>query len=337
MDALYSNTTGYNNTATGFEALLGNATGAYNTADGYQALHNNNTGNSNTATGQSALFNNTSGCCNTATGDGALYLNTVGSGNTAIGNNALLDNTGNDNFAGGYGALMNNGSGSQNTGVGFNALNANTTGNNNTALGNNAGSVPTTGSNNIHIGHTGVAGDANTIRIGTKGTQTKTFIAGIFGATTSGGIAVLVNSSGKLGTTTSSARFKENIHPMRAASDVLLSLRPVTFNYKPEIDPGGLPQFGLVAEDVEKIDPDLVVRDEEGKPYSVRYEAVNAMLLNEFLKEHRKVEALEATIVEQKKSMETFLARLKEQEAQIQRVSAQVEVSTAVPHVVANK
>ena len=167
----------------------------------------------------------------------------------------------------------------------------NTTGSNNIALGFNAGFNLTTGSNNIDIGNTGVAaGESNTIRIGTEGTQKATFIAGISGVTVAGGVGVIIDTNGHLGTVVSSARFKDEIKPMDKASEAILALQPVTFRYKKELDPDGIPQFGLVAEQVEKVNPDLVARDEQGKPYTVRYEAVNAMLLNEFLKEHRKVE-----------------------------------------------
>jgi len=203
----------------------------------------------------------------------------------------------------------------------------NTTGSFNTALGDNAGFNLTTGSNNIEIGNRGVAGEANTIRIGTRGTQTNAYIAGISGATVPTGVAVIVDTNGHLGTTTSSARFKEAIQPMDKASEAILALQPVTFRYKHELDPDGIPQFGLVAEDVEKVNPDLVARDAYGKAYTVRYEAVNAMLLNEFLKEHRKVESLEKAIAEQQKENESMRAMLKEQAAQIQKVSAQLEAS----------
>ena len=222
-------------------------------------------------------------------------------------------------------------------------------------MGYQAGFNLTSGSNNIDIGNAGVAGDAGTIRIGTKGAHTKTFVAGIYGATTSGGIPVYIGGAGKLGTTTSSARFKQNIHDMGGASDVLLALRPVAFTYKAEIDADGIPQFGLVAEEVEKVDPDLVVRDPDGKPYTVRYDAVNAMLLNEFLKQHRKVEeqeriiaqqqkefarsvgGLEATVAQQQKETAALAARLKQQEAQIQKVSAQIELSQPSPQTALNR
>jgi hypothetical protein len=205
----------------------------------------------------------------------------------------------------------------------------NTTGSFNIALGDNAGFNLTTGSNNIDIGNVGVAGEAKTIRIGKQGTQTATFIAGINGATVPTGVAVIVDGSGHLGTTTSSARFKEAIKAMDKASEAILSLRPVTFHYKHDLDPDCIPQFGLVAEEVEKVNPDLVARDAEGKPYTVRYEAVNAMLLNEFLKEHRKNEEQQATIARLEKEIEALTAGL-------QKVSAQLEASKPAPQVVNN-
>ena len=167
--------------------------------------------------------------------------------------------------------------------------------------------------------------------------HTKTFIAGIAGTTAVGGAALFVDSSGQLGTMTSATRFKDEIKPMDNASESILALRPVTFRYKKEIDAKGIPQFGLVAEEVAKVNPDLVVRDKEGKPYSVRYEAVNAMLLNEFLKEHKRVQELEANAAEQQEEIIALAARLKGQAAQIQRVSAQLEMSRPTPQVVLNK
>ncbi len=365
--ALFSLTTGNQNTATGAQALKNN-TGDSNTADGFQALVKSTTGEFNVATGWRALFSNTTGYQNTANGYKALYHNTTGGANTATGGNALLSNTtsggntadgvgalsanidGNWNTATGAGALSANTSSFLNTAYGFNALFAGTTGAFNTAIGSfalenntssgnialgvSAGANLTTGDNNIDIGNEGVAAESGTIRIGDA--QTATFIAGISGQTASGGVAVYVNSDGKLGTLPSSARFKEDIHSMDNTSDVLLALRPVTFRYKPEIDPKGIPQFGLVAEEVEKINPNLVARDEQGKVYSVRYEAVNAMLLNEFLKEHRKVQEQQATITQLQKSMETVVARLKEQAAQIQKVSAQLEASKPAPQMAIN-
>jgi hypothetical protein len=312
--AMRNSITGSNNTANGFEALFGDSldrsTGSFNTANGVQALFSNTTGGSNTASGYVALFNNTTGGFNVANGANALQSNTTGGGNVANGGFALVSNTtGTNNVAEGFDALINN-----------------TTGNRNIGIGLSAGANLTTGQNNIDIGNAGVAGESNTIRIGTQGTQTKTFVAGISG-TVVRGVAVKVNAAGQLGTTPSSARFKQNIRPMDNASETIHALKPVTFRYKKEIDPAGTSQFGLVAEEVEKVNPDLVVRDNEGKPYSVCYESVNAMLLNEFLKEHKafveenhKVEKLEAIVA-------GLVATVKEQAAQIQKVSAQLEVS----------
>ena len=217
------------------------------------------------------------------------------------------------------------------------------TGSNNIAVGFRAGINLTTGNNNIDIAAFGVAGESNTIRIGRIGVQKNAYMQGISGATASGGVAVFVAPNGKLGTLTSSARFKDEIKPMDKASEAILALKPVTFRYKKEIDPKSIAQFWLVAEEVEKVNPDLVARDEEGKAYTVRYEAVNSMLLNEFLKEHRKVEEQnrkikeqEETITQLEKGMKTVVARLEEQAAQIQKVSAQLEASKPAPQVVNN-
>lgn len=226
----------------------------------------------------------------------------------------------------------------------------NTTGTGNIALGDRAGLNLTTGNNNIHIGNLGRAGESNHIRIGTKGTHKNTFIADINGVTVAGGVGVIVNSTGRLGTITSSARFKDQIKPMDKASEAILALKPVTFRYKHELDPEGISQFGLVAEQVEKVNPDLVARDDQGKAYTVRYEAVNAMLLNEFLKEHRKVEEQEATITQvkstvakqeatiaqQQKEIKALIASLKEQASQIKQISNQLGVSKPAPQLVAN-
>ncbi len=345
VEALFSNTTGSANTANGAFALLSNTTGFNNTANGLQALINNQTGTNNTATGVDALFSNTIGGSNTATGVDALELNTTGKNNTATGLNALLHNTtGANNTANGLGALIANTIGINNTAEGVNALLHNTTGSGNIALGASAGNTLTTGSNDIDIGNAGVAGDASKIRIGKVGTQTATFIAGIHGVTVASAVGVVVDVNGHLGTVTSSARFKEAIKPMDKASEAILALHPVTFRYKKELDPEGIPQFGLVAEQVEKVNPDLVARDADGKVYTVRYEAVNAMLLNEFLKEHRNVQELksivakqEATIAQQQKGMEVLAASLKEQASQIQKVSAQVEMSRPAPQMVLNE
>jgi len=353
--ALFSNTTGFQNTANGTAALLNNTTGIFNTATGHHALFNNSTGFENTASGYQALSSNTNGTDNTANGVNALLSNTTGLENTANGAFALehnttgIDNvangyvalnsntTGDYNMANGFEALFHNTTGAQNTAIGTSALLNNTTGNNNIALGYGAGAFLTTGDFNIDIGNDGVAADADTIRIGTVGTQTATFIAGISGATVPGGVAVIIDADGHLGTTVSSARFKDEIKPMDKASEAILALKPVTFHYKS--DTTNTPQFGLIAEEVAEVNPDLVVRDQEGEIYTVRYEAVNAMLLNEFLKEHRKVEELkndfQTTVTQQQKAIEALTAKLKEQAAQIQKVSAQLETSKSVPRLVA--
>jgi Chaperone of endosialidase len=359
--ALYSNTTGSNNTATGVGALVSNGTGNYNTASGNAALQSNTTGFDNTATGAFSLANNTTASNNTANGYYALVSNTTGSANAAIGAFALKTNksgfnntasgvfalqnntTGSENTATGYGALAFNTTGNDNTAIGINALFNNTIGGSNVAVGNGAGSNLTTGGNNIDIGALGVAGESNKIRIGKQGTQNGTFIAGISGVAVTG-TQVVVNANGRLGVAASSARFKDAIKPMDKASEAILALKPVTFRYKKEIDEAGIPQFGLVAEEVEKVDPALVSRDADGKAYTVRYDAVNAMLLNEFLKEHKKLEEqqrtiaeLKSTVAEQRKDFEAisaqkhkeiqaFTASLKEQASQIQKVSAQIEM-----------
>jgi len=195
-------------------------------------------------------------------------------------------------------------------------------------LGNNAGGNLTTGSNNIDIFDRGVAGEANTIRIGKQGTQRTTFIAGISGGTVTG-TAVVVDSNGQLGVAPSSQRFKDAINPMAKASEAILALKPVTFRYKKDLDPAGIPQFGLVAEDVEKVNPDLVARDKQGKPYTVRYEAVNAMLLNEFLKEHKAFLEEQRTVEQLKKQVAALTAGL-------QKTSAQLEASKPAPQVVSS-
>jgi len=347
-DALFSVTTGFDNTALGFEALYGVTTGSANTATGWTALQSNTTGFNNTANGSNSLARNTTGINNTATGEGALFLNTTGSQNTAHGVFALGNNIdASQNTATGFEALIFNTTGSSNTSVGYNSLSNNTTGSNNIALGASAGENLTTGSNNIDIGSAGVASESNAIRIGRKGTHEATFIAGISGVTVAGGVTVIVNGNGRLGTIVSAERFKEEIKPMEKASEAILALKPVTFCYKEELDPEGIPQFGLVAEEVEKVNPDLVARDEQGKAYTVRYEAVNAMLLNEFLKEHRKVQALEATVARQEKDsqanaskqqheIDSLRAAIKEQAAQIQKVTAQLDVRKTAPEIVLN-
>jgi trimeric autotransporter adhesin len=311
---------GLGNTAEGQDALLSLTFGEFNTATGYFSLKSNTTGEFNTAIGAAALQNNTAGLENTAIGYDALFSNTFGEHNIAIGSNALLFNTtGSENTAIGRFVLRSNTLGDGNTAIGVVALANDTTGSRNTVVGDAAGSAVTTANDIICIGE-GVAG-ANV--------NNSCYIGSIFGQTSSGGAAVFINSNGKLGTTTSSRRFKEEIRPMDKISEALFSLKPVSFHYKKEIDPAGTSQFGLVAEDVEKVNPDLVVRDKEGKPYTVRYDQVNAMLLNEFLKEHRKVEDLESNAARQQKQIEALTVGL-------QKVSAQLEVSRSAPQVTVN-
>jgi trimeric autotransporter adhesin len=308
------------NTATGAGALLSNTTGENNTANGTFALLSNTTSFSNTAIGAGALYNNSlGGNENTANGFQALFSNTSGGGNAANGFQALFNNTtGILNTANGYRALCSNTSGGENTANGFEALENNTTGSGNTALGVGAGSGVTTANNVIVIG----AGGADV--------SNSCFIGNIFGATVSAGTAVFINASGHLGTTTSSRRFKKEIKLMDKSSEAIHALKPVTFRYKKGIDPQGVPQFGLVAEEVEAVNPDLVVHDKEGKPYSVRYDQVNAMLLNEFLKEHR-------TVQELKREIAALTATVKEQAAQIQKVSAKIEMNERASQTVAER
>jgi hypothetical protein len=326
-DALFYNTTGSRNVASGRNALFSNQVGIDNTATGYNALYAN-TASYNTATGYQALENNTTGSYNTAHGIDSLNANTTGSNNTANGTFALFKNVGgNANTAEGDLALHENISGINNTALGTNALYGNTTGSTNIGIGFSAGFSLTTGSNNIDIGNFGVAAESNTIRIGTAGTQTATFIAGIKGVPVTGGAPVAVSSTGQLGIKPSSARFKDEIKPMDKASEAILSLRPVTFRYKKELDSNGAPQFGLVAEEVARVSRDLVLTDDQGKPFTVRYEEVNAMLLNEFLKEHRKNERQETTIARQGQEIDQLRAALNGQATQIEKMSAQLQSS----------
>jgi trimeric autotransporter adhesin len=291
----------------------------------------------NTAEGQNALFSLTTGQGNAAAGWFSLWSDTTASFNTGIGAGTLLVNTADFNTATGVAALLSNTTGSLNTANGLQALVNNTTGSGNTALGLQAGVGVTTASNVICIG----AGGDNI--------NNSCYIMNIFNQTTASGIPVLVDASNKLGTTTSSKRFKEDIEPMGEESEALFSLKPVTFHYKREIDPTGRSQLGLVAEEVEKVNPDLVVRDKEGKPYTVRYDQIHAMLLNEFLKEHkafldeqskveqqnRKIQEQKTMIAQLKREIETVIAHAKDQDSKIQRVSEQVEMSRPGPQVIA--
>ena len=338
--ALVSNTTGSSNTAVGNVALEAN-TGGENTAVGNASMQDNTTGSGNTAVGNFALNTNGAASFNTAVGDLALGFNGSGSGNTAMGADALCcaDAGNNNTLVGSEVMSMVLGStGNNNTAIGSHALES-STGSNNVAVGHDAGHDLTTGDNNIDIGNevVGLAGEHDTIRIGNSNIST-TIIRGVSGATIASGATVLVGSNGQLGTMTSSERLKREIKPMDKVSEAILALRPVSFRYKKEIDPEGIPQFGLVAEEVQKVNPDLVVRDSEGRPETVRYEQVNAMLLNEFLKEHKTVQELKSTIQKQEEIIaqhrQSFEARLAEQETQIaalisdlHRVSAQLEAT----------
>ena len=345
--ALFSDTTGFGNTATGHSALFSNTTGFSNTASGDNALFRNTIGEGNTAIGQGALGNNTTGPANVAVGAGALAANTNSPSNTAVGTNALIANTtGIENTAVGDEALADN-NGDNNSALGHFALFRNTTGSFNTAIGDEALFSNSTGSLNIAIGK--AVGDAiitaeNVICIGSNfpgaNVSNSCFIGNIRGVTTTNAdaIPVLIDSAGQLGTMSSSRRFKREIKPIDKASETILAFKPVTFHYKS--DNTNTPQFGLIAEEVAEVSPDLVVRDHSGEIYTVRYDAVNAMLLNEFLKEHRKVEEQQATIThlqkdfqavsaEQQEEIQLLRAQLKEQAAQIQKVSVELKLQKA--------
>jgi trimeric autotransporter adhesin len=325
QNALLSLTSGTYNTGVGFSSLSVITTGKFNTAVGAGTLLAN-AGDNNTAIGAGTLLSNTTGSFNAANGAFALFNNTTGASNTSNGAFSLLNNTtGVENTANGYRALSGNGTGVGNTAHGSQAL-VQSTGDNNIALGAHAGFNISTGSNNIHIGNVGAGNESGTLRIGDSN-QTKTFIAGINGVNQGSPTAVFINTlTGQLGTTppSSSRKYKKEVKPMDTASEAVFALKPVTFHYNS--DQTCTPQFGLIAEEVAAVDPDLVLRDENGEIYTVRYEAVNAMLLNEFLKEHRKNEKQEATI-----------ARLQEQiaalTASLQKVSAQLDVSNSARRV----
>ncbi|PYL92033.1 MAG: hypothetical protein DMF14_05400 [Verrucomicrobia bacterium] len=301
------------------------------------------TSNTNTDLGLDAMAGNTQGFYNTAIGLGALNRNATGSRNTGVGADVLRFNTmGSYNSANGSGALSLNTTGSYNTGDGEAALHSNTTGSNNIALGYLAGELLTIGDFNIDIGNRGIAGEGHTIRIGDDN-QTRTFISGVNGAAVTG-LPVVVNNLGQLGVAASSARFKDEIKPMDKTSEAILALRPVTFHYRKEVDPAGTAQFGLVAEEVEKVSPTLVAHATDGSAYTVRYDAVNAMLLNEFIKEHRKVEEQGRKNEEQEATINKLASKIAQQQKQIEslaaiveKVSDRVALSQAAPQVVANQ
>ncbi len=310
LDSVLSN----GNTADGSGVLVSLASGVWNSGFGFEALNHETAGKDNTATGVRALFSNTSGSNNTAVGFGALYRNTIGDVNTATGYQALNRNTiGTNNTANGVDALVSNTTGSINTAIGVSALLNNSTGNLNTALGGGAGNNVLTASNVICIGASG-ADVSNT-----------TWIANIYNTATISAttLPVVVSNSGQLGTAPSSARFKKEIKPIDKASETILALKPVTFHYKS--DTTNTPQFGLIAEEVAEVNPDLVVRDENGEIYTVRYDAVNAMLLNEFLKEHRRVQEQNGKIQQQEATITELKSTVSQQQEGLQAVTLRLE------------
>jgi len=291
--ALNINVTGNQNCAVGARALQDNLSGHFNTALGFGALEvADATGN--TAIGWNALSSDTTGANNVALGPTALSTNATGNSNTAIGQAALQYSTGSENTALGEGAAFNT-TGDGNTVVGRAALLNNTSGNNNIALGASSGDSLASGDNNIYVGNHGAANESNVIRIGTSPTHTATFVAGIRGVTTGSpdAIEVMIDSNGQLGTISSSRRFKTDIRNMGDVSSKLLKLRPVTFRYKKELDPSGTLQYGLIAEEVEQVFPDLVAYGKDGKIETVKYHLLANLLLNEFQKQHRQIEQVQ--------------------------------------------
>jgi hypothetical protein len=300
---------------------------ANNTALGSGALENNTSGSFNTAAGSEALQNNTTGAYNTATGGGALPMNTTGTYNTAAGSLAMQFNTtGSSNTGVGYGALDLNLSGMGNTAVGYNALSANSTGSNNIAIGNTAAiNVGSANSGNIHIGSTGSSADSGVIRIGTPGGQTSFFAAGVRGATTTSNnaVPVIIDSNGQLGTVNSSRRFKEDIHDMGNASSGLMQLRPVVFRYKEPFADGSKPiQFGLIAEEVAEVYPDLVAHSADGQVETVKYQVLDSMLLNEMQRQENQMRAQSEQITAQKGAIFKLQQQIEEQERRLSRLEA---------------
>ena len=305
------------NTATGAGALLSNTFGSFNTANGAFTLFNNITGDDNTANGTLALFRNTTGVRNTANGSQSLTSNITGELNTATGAFALSANAiGSNNTANGGFALWNNTTGNGNTALGASALFNNRTGSNNVALGAAAGGGVSTANNVICIGIPG------------GNVSNSFYVANVFETSIDpDNLPVYIDFTGRLGTPSSSRRFKDAITPMDKASEAVLALQPVTFHYKS--DKRDTRRFGLIAEEVAEVNPDLVVRNKDGEIYTVRYDAVNAMLLNEFLKEHHQVQDLKTIVAGQQKQIEALTAGL-------QKVSAQLGTSKPAPQVVSN-
>jgi hypothetical protein len=340
--ALFANTTGSSNAAFGYQALTGNTTGSGNTASGVNGLHNNTTGSENTSSGANALLGNTTGIQNTADGMLALTSNTTGNQNTATGYSSLSANTtGTFNVATGMNAMVNNVNGGQNVAVGVSALNLNVSGSNNAAVGNiallnstgnfnialgfGAGSNLTSGSLNIDIGNAGIAAEGNTIRIG-DGNQSRAFIAGIRGVTTSlSAVPVLIDSNGQLGTASSSRRFKDDIADMDAASSALMKLRPVTFHYKSDRSASGSTlQYGLIAEEVAEVYPGLVAHSADGQVETVMYQYLPSMLLNEYQKQQRTIDAQATHIAKMERDRQLQSAAISAQAAEIMNLKAGV-------------
>ena len=342
-DALANLTDGFSNTASGSEALRFNTTGGANTALGSLALRSNTSGANNTAVGRQALVLNDTGNANVAIGVDALFGNTTGGSNTAAGFSALnLNTSGSANTATGFLALVSNSTGVRNVGIGYTALRDNSTGRNNTAIGWAAGQR-TTGNDNVLIAHRGVVDESQTMRLGTRGTDgvpgsgvTRTFIAGVRGVTTSRpGIPVVIDASGQLGTISSSRRHKQEIQAMADASDRLLQLRPVQFHYADAGGSGERPlQYGLIAEEVAEVFPELVFRDEEGQPETVGYHLLPALLLNELQKQHalnmaqsEKLDRQEKQIAEQSLQL-TEMRLLKEKLAAVEKLVSNLQPSS---------
>ena len=307
--------TGADNTAVGNTAMLSNTTGASNTAFGARALEANTIGNVNTAIGQGAMAINTEGFGNTALGEDSLAANTTGATNTALGQDALRSNSiGHRNTAVGEDAMRRNTEGSDNTVVGIDALIFNTTGSGNIALGKDAGTNLTIGDHNIMIGNDGLVGESATMRIGDGG-QTRAFVAGIRGVTTDANdaVAVVIDSNGQLGTVSSSRRYKQNIRPMQqfGVSERIQQLRPVTFEYKQTQNDGDHPvQFGLIAEEVAEVFPELAVFNEDGQPETVKYHLLAPLLLEEVQKQNRQLLERDARIEALEQRLERIEAAL---------------------------
>jgi hypothetical protein len=305
--ALFNSTASYNS-AFGTEAMGLDTTGSGNAAFGFEAMYSNTTGTENAAFGYDALDQNTTGNSNAAFGGQVMAGNSTGSNNSAFGYWAMADAfTGTDNTAVGYESLLGNVRGSFNTALGDSALNHNLNGSYNVGVGASAGANISSGSNNVDISNAGTTNDSGVIRIGTAGTQTSTYIAGISGIQTGlAGAAVVIDANGQLGTISSSRRYKQDIEPMGDASERLFKLRPVKFHYKQPDANGNKPlQYGLIAEEVAEVFPELVVYNKDGRPETVAYQLLAGLLLNELQKEHQKVEAATAELRDERAELAT--------------------------------